>query len=1073
MKEFEIIYQRVLGMEEARLDELIGGKVKKERIEYEDIAKIFAPLNIKPWSAQRLWARRFLRNESFALLAPTGSGKTTTLIAFSLLKKSLVILPNATLAYQFAKKLREVGGGKRIVEIHSLAKKPSISEVKDADIVVSTSTTISRNPQYFSELRVEAVFVDDVDGFLRRSKTIDIALNVLGIENERIEKAIDVIKNRKEVDIEEIRVRDRQIIVSGATQTAKKTLRVKLLQLLFGFDIGTRFYSFRNIIDAYLRTEGEREEELVRLIKRLGGGVIVYVTGGEKAKEVAEILKKEGINAEAYVKPSKQIFERFERGELEVLVGTSSRRSSLVRGIDLPKSLRYSIFFQIPRLEFKITKDNFSPNKMLMCLRHVLNAVEDKGMRERCAQVIKELERASSLPKETWEKGEGLEGVVERSLEIFKELARREEFTRKLAITPTSLVIPDVFAYIQASGRTSRLTLGGLTKGLSIVMVDDERIFRLFKEKLSSLEVELVNLEEIDVEEVMEEIDRTRKEGVGERIEFDSKLLVVESPTKARTIAHFFGSVMRRSVGKISSFECVAPNMFLITLPSIGHFTDLNLKEENFGASVEDGRLKLRFILTKPEVVEALSRLAQDVDEVIIATDPDAEGEKIAWDLRAMTMPFNTNVKRARFHEITKRAIEEGLRNTEEFDEDLLKAQLARKVEDAWIGLTLSQILQWKFENKHLSAGRVQTPVLGWIIERTREAKKKVELITVKVEGGLEFSFKAPLGSYHRLRGEEVRVEIIGEKEAELFPSPPYTTDTILRDACRSLRITSEEVMGVLQQLFESGLCTYHRTDSTSVSPVGISIARSYLERKGYGGEFRGRDWKKEGAHECIRPTRPMDAEELLENINLGLIKLPIRLTRLHIRVYDLIFSRFIASQMKQARVKMKRVRVKIGEVEKEIEVISEVKEAGYTLFSPIHVMKGEIREGVVKAEMSRKIVSEYPLYSEAEIVKMMKDRGIGRPSTYASILEKLKERKYVVTVGNALKSTPLGYKIWNYLVRHYEPLICEERTRIVQEAMRMIEENKKSLGEVITDFTKELEDLNIKLKPSMNVIFP
>lgn len=164
MQDLEIIYLNFHGSQKASLDELLSGEIKLNTITTEDINKIFEPFNFKPWGAQRLWSRRFLKGESFAMLAPTGSGKTTTTIALSLLKKSLILLPNSTLAFQVSKKIQSVAPHKKIAQIHSLAPKPKQSEVDNADIIVTTSTSIVRNKKIFESLKTEAVFIDDVDG---------------------------------------------------------------------------------------------------------------------------------------------------------------------------------------------------------------------------------------------------------------------------------------------------------------------------------------------------------------------------------------------------------------------------------------------------------------------------------------------------------------------------------------------------------------------------------------------------------------------------------------------------------------------------------------------------------------------------------------------------------------------------------------------------------------------------------------------------------------------------------------------------------------------------------------------
>jgi len=244
---------------------------------------------------------------------------------------------------------------------------------------------------------------------------------------------------------------------------------------------------------------------------------------------------------------------------------------------------------------------------------------------------------------------------------------------------------------------------------------------------------------------------------------------------------------------------------------------------------------------------------------------------------------------------------------------------LVRRIEDRWIGFELSRIVQERFGNKRLSAGRVQTPVLGWIIERCREARKKRLISLIKLENGLWVELEKPVS---RDLGE-VYVEV-KERMEKLYPQPPYTTDIMLREASRRLRFSAEKTMRLAQDLFEMGLCTYHRTDATTVSPTGITIAKEYIEEN-FKGKFEGKSWRGEGAHECIRPTRSVDTRRLIELIQEGVWRFPKKLTADHIKLYDLIFRRFIASQMIPAEVVKQIVTVRIGEDEVKHERIVEV----------------------------------------------------------------------------------------------------------------------------------------------------
>ncbi len=999
----------------------------------------------------------------------------------SLLKKSLILLPNSTLAFQVAQKIQDVAKDKKVVQIHSLAKKPKQEEVKNADVIVTTSASIVRNKSLFEHLKVDAVFVDDVDGFLRRSQAIDMVLKILGITSEQIELTRKIVS--KKVENEElkesyskIKVEGAQIVISGATQTAKRTLRVKILREIFGFDIGQSYSFARNIIDAYLVSKRKAEEELVELIQKLGSGAIVYVRGAEKAEQIAEFLSQNGIKSSAYVKASKKIFQAFENGEIDVLVGTSSRRSSLVRGIDLPTALRYTIFFEIPRLSITIDRESFSPRKMMMVISHIAKYLEPQR-RQKAIDIIENLSKIAELSPANLEKikSKGFDpnsdkisefvefayNVMIESLDFFNQILSDPVIVEKTGISGNSLIIPDSFAYIQASGRTSRLTIGGLTKGLSILMVDDIKAFELLKNQLEPLDVSFVNIEEIDIEKVIEEINLTRELKVGVDIEFNSRLLIVESPTKSRTISYFFGKPLRSRADGVQIYEVMASNMLLLVGASRGHVTDLAINQPSFGARLVDSKLEVKFEITKPDVVSSLQKIAENVDEVLVATDPDAEGEKIAWDLRCLIYPFNQNIKRLRWHEITKRAIIEGLNNPDEFDLNLLKAQILRKVEDAWIGLEISKIVQKKFNREDLSAGRVQTPVLGWVCERTKESKKKIAQINILLENNLRLTFTAQPEEIDRVKSiDKILIFDLTDEIIEQNPLPPYTTDSLLQDGIQALNLPASDVMSLAQELFESGLITYHRTDSTRVSNFGINLAKQYLERENLGAYFKPRAWEiEEGAHECIRPARPLSSIELETDIDAKILLLQTKLSKKHIKLYDLIFKRFIASQMSPAKVKVLKFKAQLGEIVQDFKFNSVVVENGFNLLSPIKTV-GEVKPGEYRiSQFQTRLVSEKPLYTEANLIQLMREKKIGRPSTYAPTVQKLKDRGYVQSFNGRLSGTRLGFNVFNFLISKYEPLINEQRTQIVLKAVDGIERGEESFIDKVIEFRKEVDE--------------
>lgn len=511
----------------------------------------------------------------------------------------------------------------------------------------------------------------------------------------------------------------------------------------------------------------------------------------------------------------------------------------------------------------------------------------------------------------------------------------------------------------------------------------------------------------------------------------------------------------------------MAPNMLLLVGASRGHVTDLAINQPSFGAKIIDSKLEVKFDITRPEVIKSFQSIAENVDEVLIATDPDAEGEKIAWDLRCFIYPFNQNIKRLRWHEITKRAIVEGLNNPEEFDLDLLKSQILRKVEDAWIGLELSKIVQKKFGRGDLSAGRVQTPVLGWVCERTRESKKKIVRLNVQLENNLYLTFTVQPEELEKLQmDDKVLIFDLVEELVEQNPLPPYTTDSLLQDGINSLNLPASDVMSLAQELFESGLITYHRTDSTRVSSFGINMAKQYLERENLGTYFRARVWATgEGAHECIRPTKPLSSFELETDIDAKLLLLQTKLSKRHIRLYDLIFKRFIASQMSPAKVKIFKFKAKFGNIVQDFQLNGAVVENGFNLFVPIKTID-EVKAGEYKVlQVQKRFVSEKPLYTEADLIQMMREKKIGRPSTYAPTIQKLKDRGYVRSFNGRLSGTSLGFNVFKFLISNYEPLVSEERTRIVLEAVDRVEKGEENFIDKTIEFKKEIDEFIRKVK--------
>ncbi|MCD6324546.1 MAG: reverse gyrase, partial [Desulfurococcales archaeon] len=460
-------------------------------------------------------------------------------------------------------------------------------------------------------------------------------------------------------------------------------------------------------------------------------------------------------------------------------------------------------------------------------------------------------------------------------------------------------------------------------------------------------------------------------------------------------------------------------------------------------------------------------------------------------------------------------AIVNAVKNPRTVNLNLVKAQLVRRIEDRWLGFSLSKELQtdfWRsfceevskssegsalrrYEDlcrkfpgtyRNLSAGRVQTPVLGWIIEAyDRHVKSKTLFLIFRLN---EVRFEIPLQGDVRKKVRRDRVESVvavlrvkDVREESVNPPPPYTTDTALYDINSKLRIPAQAAMQILQDLFELGFITYHRTDSTRVSEAGIAVAREYLKealKEDFRKYFRPRVWGEGGAHECIRPTRPVDGDTLRSLIAEGVIEPVRRLSRAHFAVYDLIFRRFIASQTEAAKVRKVKGYVEVTLKLKDgsplrlgrypLEAVEELIFDGFNSFYkviyPRKLPDAKEKEICVKDFELREWYTE-PLHTQATLIKEMKDKEIGRPSTYAKILETLFKRKYVMQDKSRFKGIiplPLGRKVHDYLTRKYGGLVSEERTRELERRMKLVEEGRVKYEDVLEELYNELRSTNL-----------
>jgi reverse gyrase len=1118
------------------------------------------------WSLQETWARRILLKRNFSIVAPTGVGKTVLGTVMALYfavdgKKSYIIVPTALLVQQVSEKMDAYSKRLRIqtrkicyhAALSEEERKRALEKVANGDfeILITTERFLVSHFDVLKGKSFDFVFVDDVDSFLKSPRNIDRILAILGFDNATISLAFQLIDLRREANrlkrmgktssevleqIEAIRhkIEDYKsrnsiglLVVSGATVKAKRTKRIKLFEELLKFQIGFKPEFLRNIKDFYIEAGGEIESQVLSLIKGFGSGCLVFVPsvfGRDYALKLSDFLNRNGVRANAYVKMDEELLERFEKGEYDALIGVASFRSPLARGIDLPERVRYVIFTGVPRMEIKLSWEEYNPSKILTLLKNIREFLE-KDQQDRASQIINSLRRIVPIDRQTLEK-------VKTSMETGTPLGGYEDYVKRLvleardflksAITPKVieqimqskevslkkrngdfyLIVADPIAYVQASGRASRMFAGGITRGASFLIVDDEKAFYSLKRKLEFMlgEATWTRFTIKAAERWFRKIDEDRtiireiREGkIVKRVKdfIKAALLIVESPTKARTISRFFGKPYKRKIGNITVFEVSTGEFVLNIVASMGHVYDLVVNEGFHGVKVENGnfvpiydfikkckkcgeqftglefcpKCRSQEFYSKSELVDAMRKIALEVNSIFIATDPDIEGEKIAYDVYCSLYPMNHRVERLEFHEITKKAFLQAIKNRREINLRMVEAQLVRRIEDRWVGFELSQKLWRKFQNYRLSAGRVQTPVLGWIIERVSESRRKKKVLSAVLSNGLKVSIENPVIQFpdeqieKRISELKARIVDLKTEEKSVNPPPPYTTDTLLRDASAKLGFPATKTMLIAQDLFEMGLCTYHRTDSTTVSAVGIGIAKNYIQEK-YPSLFVPRRYFMEGAHECIRPTRALDVEQLKNLISMGILRFPKRLTSDHFQLYDLIFKRFIASQMREAKLLYQQFKVLIDGnqafVENPVSILSE----GFNTILPIKTANA-VEEGEYPLKFARLLyLPAARPFTQGEIIALMKERGVGRPSTYAKTVATILERRYAIEKRNRLISTKLGFKVYKYLSLRFGKYTSEEATRKLESIMDMIEQGKVDYKEILKELYHEILEI-------------
>ncbi|BAL81683.1 reverse gyrase [Caldisericum exile] len=1062
-------------------------------------------------SLQEMWAIRFFLDNSFALIAETGIGKTTFGLTLSkyISENNIgfvyLIFPTNILVKQAKEKLLKFGiAENEIIAYDSNLPKNTLELLKyriqegDFKILITTTNFLYKNFDMVPKGLYSLVFIDDVDSILKNSKNIDKVLKLLNFNDEDIEKALKLIdlkrlslKNKVDQetlqsvieDVNKIKAKRKGVLIVSSATTNPKSKKVLLFRELLNFEVGRVVSTLRKVVDTYKIVEGDLFSEALSEIKKLGKGGLIFLNTDytkEDLENFVHFLNKNGVKALSYEHLTK-VLEDFKQGSLDVLVGFSTYRNPLARGIDLPSVIRYALFVGVPKIKFSLSATEGNRGLYYAILMLAPHITRKKILKDsevaKIYRYLNILKRYSNVIEESGDNP--YQKAYAEAVNYFKELFKREDIVKIIEETPDialqrkgnelSFVVVDTTGYIQASGRTSRLIATGLTKGLSLILTNDLKALLVLGKKLKWFieDALLLPYETVNIESILKEIDDDRalvrkiESGFLTDVEpkFDTKLVIVESPNKARTIASFYGKPIRRRIGNLDAFEIIMKDTILTIAASKGHILDLNKTEGYFGVLKRDGIFIPLFEPIdedKENILKSLRRLSLEVNEVLLASDPDTEGEKISYDLWLNLSPYANHIKRIEFHEVTKHAFEDAIKNPRNLNINLVKAQFLRRIADRFVGFTVSQYIQKEKGLKTLSAGRVQTPVLEWIVNRGIEASKKNPYLRVFFSSKtVEFKLESTLNKEEIDKVKTIYVKILDRHKENLFVKP-FETYTLLKEASNKLKLPSFTIMQLAQDLFEMGLITYHRTDSIKVSETGVRIAKEYIEEN-FGSEFVKirMHSQTQGAHECIRPTKAMDVEELKSYLTINPI---LGITPMHLKLYDLIFRQFIASQMKDTVVEGGKVlySLNIGSLtlQKEEEVNIGIVEEGFNKIHPVEIYP--VSEGIIPIENKLLIrKSDVPFYTHATIIEEMEKKGIGRPSTYAITIEKLIARKYVIDKKGFLIPTKLGAEIVNLIKKNMKisPFVSEGYTKELEQKMDKIEQGSG-------DYNKEIEKI-------------
>ncbi len=548
------------------------------------------------------------------------------------------------------------------------------------------------------------------------------------------------------------------------------------------------------------------------------------------------------------------------------------------------------------------------------------------------------------------------------------------------------------------------------------------------------------------------------------------KLIIVESPAKSKTISKILGK----------DYKVIA---------SMGHIRDL--PKNSIGIDIENNFTpKYQIAKDKKDLVKNIKENISKSDSVYIATDEDREGEAIGWHIVELSNLHSGDFKRITFHEITPNAIKNAVLNPRDLDLNLIDAQKTRRILDRLVGYLISPIIG-KMIYKGLSAGRVQSATLKLIVDREREIEKfiKEEYWTIDADcqsNNEDIKFKAILSENDgyiykdrdiktKLEAEKILekvdknnfyVENLFSKKLEKSPKPPFITSTLQQIASRILGFSSSKTMSLAQKLYEgisidgeiSGLITYMRTDSVFISEVAINSARDFISNN-FGEKFlpkikniyKTKDKTAQEAHECIRPTYINKTPDFLKKY----------LTRDEFRLYELIWSRFLASQMSNAifdksTIKLrsnKTIWISSGEIKKFDGYLKvyKIDDINKDIVLP-NVKIGE-KINILDINTKQHFTEPPSRYTESSLIKTMEKNGIGRPSTYATTISNITKRNYIKIEEKKLVPEKLGIEVIDFLERFFPKIVNIEFTAEMEESLDDVASGKKNWIDILKTF--------------------